>query len=99
MFRNNIDDSIIEGLLGADDWLAEKVATDLLAIAHDERFFALDELLGWYGDAIGANTTVESALTRLASIVVSGELELIANAVRDAIRLRRAYESHRIVAG
>lgn len=83
----------INGLVEADGWMSEKVAAALIAIAYNDSFFALEELLGWYGDLVGFNPAVESALTRLAALVVTGDLELIANAVRDALRLQRAYET------
>lgn len=92
MFRSTTDRPAAEGLIAADAWQAEKMAASLTAIAYEESFFALDEFLGWYGDIVGENPAVEKALTDLANLVVTGDLCLIANAVRDAIRLQRACE-------
>jgi hypothetical protein len=92
MFRLNADRSTIQGLIEAHSWRAEKIGAALNAIGYEESFFTLEELLGWYSDIVGENPTVERALTLLASLVVNGDLQLVSNAVRDALRLQRACE-------
>lgn len=92
MFKLNADSSAIQGLIEADSWKAEKIGAALTAISYHESFFALEELLGWYSDIVGENPAVENALTLLTSLVVTGDLQLISNAVRDAVRLQRACE-------
>jgi hypothetical protein len=82
----------VDGLLTSVTWQAERPPVICSPLRTKKRSFTVDELLGWYADVVGQDEALEQALTRLMGVVVNGDLEVVASAVRRAVRARRAIE-------
>jgi hypothetical protein len=70
------------GLLDSDVFAAERAERALLLLSYADDFYALEELLGWWGNVRPLSDAADRALTQLAAVVETGGLEVLLEATQ-----------------